>query len=64
MMIGKRIRRMGVLALTAVMSGSLLTAAPAVTDAAASEEYSWNSVATGAGAGLCRGLFSTRRNRI
>lgn len=56
-MIRKRIRRMGVVALTAVMAGSLLTVAPAVTDAAASEEYSWNSVATGAGGGFVPGII-------
>lgn len=53
----KRIRRLGTLVLLAAMSGSLFNVAPAVTHAAASEDYSWNSVVTGAGGGFVPGII-------
>ncbi|QUL57309.1 xyloglucanase [Paenibacillus tritici] len=53
----KRIRRLGILVLLTAMSGSLFNVAPAVTHAAASEDYSWNSVVTGAGGGFVPGII-------
>lgn len=53
----KRIRRLGILVLLTAMSGSLLNVAPAVTHAAATEDYSWNSVVTGAGGGFVPGII-------
>ncbi|WP_442950517.1 X2-like carbohydrate binding domain-containing protein [Paenibacillus sp. FSL R5-0912] len=53
----KRIRRMGMVVLLAAMPGSLFTVSPAVTHAAASEAYNWNSVVTGAGGGFVPGII-------
>ncbi|MEK4329220.1 X2-like carbohydrate binding domain-containing protein [Paenibacillus sp. FSL R7-0312] len=39
------------------MPGSLFTVSPAVTHAAASEAYNWNSVVTGAGGGFVPGII-------
>ncbi|CAH1190540.1 hypothetical protein PAECIP111892_00235 [Paenibacillus auburnensis] len=56
-MIRNRIRRMGIVVLLAAMSSTLFTAFPAVTHAAASEAYTWNSVVTGAGGGFVPGII-------
>ncbi len=56
-MIRNRIRRMGIVVLLAAMSSTLFTAFPAVTHAAASETYTWNSVVTGAGGGFVPGII-------
>ncbi|AIQ29245.1 xyloglucanase [Paenibacillus sp. FSL P4-0081] len=56
-MIRKRIRRMGMVVLLAAMPCSLFTVSPAVTHAAASEAYNWNSVVTGAGGGFVPGII-------
>uniref|UniRef100_UPI00406D3022 X2-like carbohydrate binding domain-containing protein n=1 Tax=Paenibacillus sp. FSL E2-0178 TaxID=2921361 RepID=UPI00406D3022 len=53
----KRIRRMGMVVLLAAMPCSLFTVSPAVTHAAASEAYNWNSVVTGAGGGFVPGII-------
>ncbi|WP_441295346.1 X2-like carbohydrate binding domain-containing protein [Paenibacillus pedocola] len=48
---------MGIVVLLAAMSSTLFTAFPAVTHAAASETYTWNSVVTGAGGGFVPGII-------
>ncbi|WP_425415538.1 X2-like carbohydrate binding domain-containing protein [Paenibacillus borealis] len=53
----KRIRRMGMVVLLAAMPCSLFTVSPAVSHAAASEAYNWNSVVTGAGGGFVPGII-------
>lgn len=56
-MIRNRIRKTGLLILLGAMIGSLFSAFPATTHAAASEPYNWKSVVTGAGGGFVPGII-------